>query len=277
MPRSSSLAKGIGAGLAYAVAGIAGLLGRRSGTRAAAHASSLLAPVVSVETQRGTLQFRCGSAMAARHAVDFLRHEPETRRWIDDHLHSGNHLWDIGANIGHYSLYAALSPNITVTAFEPVAGTFAGLAANIALNGFSERIAPLCIALSDANGMAPIYLASAEPGMAMHALRAPANQQGAFVPVGLQLVPAMRGEDLARELGVQAPNHVKLDVDGHELAVLQGMGSLLDTVTTVWMEMEGDVTNPNSHREIEALLSAHGFSAAGQGARNRLFVNRKLP
>jgi FkbM family methyltransferase len=276
MAHGSSFSKLAGEGLARSVRAITSLLGRRGGTRAAAHASNLLAPVVSVETPRGKLRFRCSSAMAARHAVDFLRHEPETRCWIDEHIRPGEHLWDVGANIGHYSLYAALSPEITVTAFEPVAGTFAALAANVALNGFSGRIAPLCMALSDANGIAPIYLASAEPGMAMHALRMPANQLGPFEADGVQLVPAMRGEDFAKELHVSPPTHVKVDVDGHELAVLQGMGTLLDTVKTLWIEMEDNVADPNSQRDIEVLLAARGFSAAGQGGRNRLFVNRKL-
>lgn len=189
---------------------------------------------------------------------------------MDECLKPGDILWDIGANVGAYTLYATLTPNVRVFAFEPVATTFAILAQNIALNGATDRATPVCIALSKTSGFFPLYLASMEPGTAMHALGAPENVRGPFDPAGMQMAMSIRGDDFTRHLGVPAPDHMKIDVDGHETQVLQGLGDLLREVRTVWIEVEGA-----SVEEIEALLGAHGFnSGISYGGRNRLFVNR---
>jgi FkbM family methyltransferase len=266
----ASFAKLFGAGLAHGARGVTQLLGRRTGARAAAHAASTLVPIIGAETGRGLLRFRCGSARAAAMAADFLQHEPDTRRWMDEYLQAGDVLWDIGANIGAYALYATLTPNVRVFAFEPLASTFALLADNIALNGRTDRATPLCVALSNSNGLSPFYLASAEPGTAMHALGRPENVRGRFEPAGMRTVMSMRADNLAGQLGLSPPDHVKIDVDGHEPQVLEGMGELLGQVRTVWIETEG----PADHA-INALLEARGFEPGiSYGGRNRLFVNR---
>jgi FkbM family methyltransferase len=266
----ASFAKLFGVGLAHGARGITQLLGQRTGARAAAHAASTLAPVIRVKMERGSLRFRCGSARAAAMATGFLQHEPDTRRWMDEYLKTGDVLWDIGANIGAYTLYATLTPSVRVIAFEPLASTFALLADNIALNERTNCATPLCVALSNSNGLSPFYLASAEPGTAMHALGAPENVRGRFEPAGMRMVMSMRADDLARQLGLSAPDHVKIDVDGHEPRVLEGMGELLGQVRTVWIETEGPADGA-----IAALLEARGFEPGiSYGGRNRLFVNR---
>jgi len=188
---------------------------------------------------------------------------------MDEYLKPGEAVWDIGANVGAYTLYACLTPRVRVLAFEPLAGTFALLAENIALNGVADRAIPVCVALSNTNGLSPLYLASTEPASAMHALGAPENVRGPFDPAGMQMAISMRGDDLALQLALSTPDHVKIDVDGHEPQVLEGMGDLLAQVSTVWIEVEGQGD------DIEALLGARGFdSGISYGGRNRLFVNR---
>jgi len=265
----ASFARILGSGIAHSARGLTRLFGRRTGARAAAHASALLAPIVETSTAHGRMRFRCASAMAARHAVDFAYHEPETCRWIDEYVGPGDHLWDIGANVGLYTLYAALRRGVTVTAFEPVAATFSQLAENIALSGVGERVVPLCIALSSRSGVAPFYLASAEPGAAMHSLGSPENVEGRFDPVRKQHVPAFRADDLLSAIGLSVPLHVKIDVDGHESSVLEGLGALLDGIRTICIEVEG------GDRTIQQFLLEHGFEPEpSYGGRNRLFINK---
>lgn len=266
----ASFARILGSGIAHAGRGLTRLFGRRIGSRAAAHASALLAPIVEANTPRGRLRFRCASAMAARHAADFVRHEPETRRWIDEYIHDGEHLWDVGANVGLYTLYAAVRDGLSVTSFEPVAATFAQLTENIALTELTERVVPLCIALSSRSGVAPFYLASTEPGTAMHSLGKPENAMGRFEPARKMQVPAFRGDDLLGQLRLPAPQHLKIDVDGHELNVLEGLGGLLGQIRTICIEVEG------ADGAIEQFLARHGFeSDPSYGGRNRLFIRTK--
>lgn len=272
-----SFAKMIGGGFAAAARGISVLFGRRVGTRAAAYAADNMSPTIAVKTPRGVLRFWCGSATAAKRSVGFMDHEPDTRNWIDCMLRPGDHVWDVGANIGAYTLYACLDKEVTVTAFEPVAGTFAVLARNIQVNGFSARATALCMALSNADGLVPIYLASTEPGAAMHALAAPETVRGSFEPQGKQTVLTMRGDELVARLGVSKPDHIKIDVDGHELRVLEGLEGLLSSVRTVWVEMIAAADATGQNAQIDAYLTTRGFVeqvlAPGHTGRNRMYVN----
>src|SRR5262249_17951467 len=162
------------------------LLGPKIGARAAAHGSAKLAPIVTVRTARGPIRFWCPTAASAARATNFNKREPATRNWIETHVKPGDHLWDVGANVGSYTLYARLTKAVTVTAVEPMAASFAVLAKNIELNGLGARAAPLCVALSNKNEMTSFYLTDTEAGRALHGLGAPENSFGAFQAAGQQ-------------------------------------------------------------------------------------------
>jgi FkbM family methyltransferase len=264
----------IGSGLAAALRALSFPFGREMGSRIAGHASQLVAPIVNVETPRGVMRFWCPSSTSAKYAINFMRYEPDTRAWIEGHVSSGEHMWDIGANIGAYTLYASLLSGVTVTAFEPVAGTYAALVRNISLNPTAKETVALSLALSDANALAPFYLRNTEVGGAMHALGAPETFDGRFEAASVQHVVAMRGDELVQRFGARSPDHVKLDVDGHELRVLKGMSGVLGTVRTLWIEMEDAAEASGENARIENYLSGFGFSVERTG-RNRLFVNTK--
>jgi ribosomal protein L11 methylase PrmA len=74
--------------------------------------------------------------------------EPDTLDWIDTHFKPGDTVYDIGANIGQYALYAAkrLNNDVVILAFEPEALNFAKLNRNIVLNGLIDVIVPYPIA-----------------------------------------------------------------------------------------------------------------------------------
>jgi FkbM family methyltransferase len=264
----------IGSALAMAVRALTLPFGREMGTRIAGHASGLIAPVVAVKTPRGALRFWCPSSTSSKYAVRFMRYEPDTRAWIENYVRPGQHLWDVGANIGAYALYGGLMPGVSVTAFEPMAVNFAALVKNLDLNRQAQAVA-LCLALSDVTQLAPFYLRDTDAGSAMHALGMPETFEGSFDPISKQTVMSVRGDQLPRLFGIRPPDHVKLDVDGHELRVLQGMAGLLPSVRTLWIEMEAAADASGENARIKAALASHGFVLRGAG-RNRLFVNRKL-
>jgi FkbM family methyltransferase len=276
MRRRPSFARILGGGIAKAGRGFTRIFGARIGTRAAGHAAAILAPVIPISTPRGELRFWCDSEMSAKRALGAMRQEPDTLAWLEEYVQPGEHLWDVGANIGVYGLYACLREGASATCFEPVASTFAILVRNAALNAVAKHLTPLCIALSDANGIVPLYLSNSEPGSSMHALNKAHNVQGAFDATGVQPVPAIRGDKLVADFGAPAPRHLKVDVDGHELQALEGMGALLDSVRTVWIEMIPASDANGENARIRAILNAHGLTeqpfAAGKSGRNKLFV-----
>jgi FkbM family methyltransferase len=274
-----SLTKAFGKG----VAGIARALTLpfgAFGTRAAAHASSALAPVVRIPTPRGTVRYAYTSSSVAKHAGSMMSREPDTIAWLDEQVQPGDHLWDIGANIGIYSIYAALRDGVTVTAFEPVSGNFAVLVDAITLNGLGARIVPLAMGVSDKTGLLTIYLIDTVPGTGLHALDKPANVQGAFEPKAAVTVAVIRGDDAIQKFGVTQPAHIKIDVDGHEIRVLEGLLPVLPGVKTLWIEMMDEAEASGDNAKIEAMLTGAGFVrgalTANVRGENRLYINLEL-
>ena len=233
------------------------------------------AGAVEVATARGPLKMLPlrGAHVAA--ALRWDQEEPETLAWIGE-IRAGEVLWDVGAQIGFGALYAALG-GVHVLAFEPKATSFALLAEHIAINGLADRVTPLCIALYDTTRLSHLTLSTLGPGSWNNSLDGAADQFGRRAEGVKQGVPAMRGDDLISMFKLEPPDHVKIDVDGVEGAVLAGLHETLPRARTVLVEVEGE-NEANAPVLIEGPLTAAGFAEdmafRGQGSgRNRLYRN----
>lgn len=186
--------------------------------------------------------------------------EPDTIRWIQELIKPGDVVFDIGANIGNYSLIIAKHHNQTVQvfAFEPAWFNFMQLNRNVSLNGLGISVFPLCVAFSDKTGISWLNYSTLEYGSSMHALgRAIRLRDQEFAPALKQPVPTYTVDQAVEYLG-RIPNHIKLDVDGIESEILAGASSTLEnlSVRSVLVELCGD--NPDDQRAIENML-ARGF------------------
>jgi FkbM family methyltransferase len=200
--------------------------------------------------------------------------EPETVTWLASTITPDSVLYDIGANVGAYALIAASvsGGRATVYAFEPGAATYANLVHNVARNGFGASVVPLAVALGSRTGIASFHYASPDAGAAEHpGVGLAADEPGPAAPKVL----AYRLDELVRMLHLQAPTHIKIDVDGAELAVLEGAGDVLRSATLRWVQVE--VADPDAaglpvRRVLETagfrLEATHGHSAR---VRNLLF------
>ena len=81
----------------------------------------------------------------------FFSKEPETLDWIDKfNLKEKIIFWDVGANIGLYSLYAGIKhKNIDIVSFEPSSSNLRVLSRNISLNKLQDKIKIFQIALTN--------------------------------------------------------------------------------------------------------------------------------
>ena len=126
-------------------------------------------------------------------------------------------VFDIGANVGYYSLIAAplVGPEGRIYAFEPAAEQFRHLKDNATRNGFSQ-ILPYKVALSD------------KPGEAVLHLDDEFNTGSAFLrPAGArnirdEIVNCTTLDDFVESQQVNRIDAMKIDVEGSELAVLRG-------------------------------------------------------
>ena len=94
------------------------------------------------------LKFAVPNWLSNYRADSFSTKEPETLEWIDS-MPDGSIVWDIGANVGIYSCYAAKHRNCRVFAFEPSVFNLELLARNIFLNELTERVTIVPLPLSD--------------------------------------------------------------------------------------------------------------------------------
>ena len=150
--------------------------------------------------------------------------EPETLNWIDDWVRDGDTLFDIGANIGLYTIYAALRhPGVRVIAFEPEYANLHLLRDNIIENSLQDRIEVYSIALSSFSGVSRLHLQDFTPGSALHTeskeiLQETLTQRPVLWHEGIITFTL---DSFCDETGVQ-PNCLKIDVDGTEPKVLEG-------------------------------------------------------
>lgn len=244
---------------------------------AKAIASERLSQIQTVNTPRGAMSVWCPSARSLHDPQGFGKDEPETIAWIDDHIHPGETLWDIGANIGLYTLYTALDRQVTVLAFEPGAASFATLVRNVELNQMDDRVHAYCLAFSDKSGLDALHMANTESGHSMHAFGQLDTVIGTLKPKFSQAVIGYSVDDFRRQFNVPAPDHIKLDVDSIETKIIHGAQETLRQVKTVMVETYGADRDDGTNEIVEAIEGA-GFQTAdgdNRGAqRNQLFLNK---
>jgi FkbM family methyltransferase len=202
------------------------------------------------------IEFYCPTAGAISSAHFLGRGEPETIEWIRRYVQPGQTLWDIGANVGPFALYAA-KRGANVIAFEPHAYTFAVLMRNVQINKLEDRIVALWLALSDRTTIDSFYQRDSGAGHAMSALRAPVNVSGTFVAEFKQPALAITADEAIRIFSLPPPDHIKLDVDGHEPEILDGAKGLLTKVKSVCVELLPE--NPELSQRIVSRLEDAGL------------------
>ena len=192
--------------------------------------------------------------------------EPETVAWIENSMREGDVLYDIGANVGAYSLVAAAVCHCDgeIYAFEPSFSTFAHLCKNVLVNGMQDVIHPFMIALGGTTEFAVLNYSTTDAGAALHTLGRPIDQAGGtFSPAYRQIIPAFSIDDLVARCGLIAPTLIKLDVDGTEIDILEGAMTTLNSgqVRSLLIEVFDVEDKP---RKVKRLLGTAGYGLVAE-------------
>ena len=215
---------------------------------------------IPVETDLGPLKFHITNRQTLIIPIEFDAYEPDTLDWIKG-FPKGAVLWDIGANIGALSLYAALMPETTVLAFEPAAATYAVLVKNIEVNSMGGRILAYPLALSDETECGSLNMATTEAGSFLHAFEDDTNVHDETIKVNFhQSTVGFSIDDFIRFFDPPKPTHIKLDVDSTEAKIIEGGKGLLGEggVQSVYIEVEGALERERN-REIITRMQDLGY------------------
>jgi FkbM family methyltransferase len=187
--------------------------------------------------------------------------EPETVKWIEEFIKPGDIFYDIGANVGAYSLvcYAHTQGQCQIYSFEPSFTTFSALCQNILINGYNDKIIALPFIISDETKINKFYYSSISPGAASHAIDEKNEKSDEIQSLNknnskiFNSIVSYRLDDLQSRFNLQKPNHMKIDVDGHELEVIKGCENLLNSKELESILIEIDKNCPSSNKIIEIL------------------------
>jgi FkbM family methyltransferase len=137
-------------------------------------------------------------------------------------LKANDVFFDIGANIGYFSLFAANhSPSAKIISFEPANEIFQKLSENISINNI-KNITTVNAAVGEINEEKDLFL-SAPDNMGMSSFRKPENYSGKQEKVNVVAI-----DDWFKTSGLTKIDLIKLDIEGSELAALKGMRSVLE-------------------------------------------------
>lgn len=208
-----------------------------------------------IHSDNKTLKFR---------ARTFLTKEPTTLSWLQS-LEADSILIDVGANIGIYTIPAALFHVKKVIAIEPEIKNYNMLLRNLALNNVSSEqceALPLAISTVHKNEFTRLYLAKDEVGSSCHqvgknqdfklrTIEKERKYRNVFCSTLSQILEQVAADH-------RAPIHVKIDVDGIEADVCQSLfdDSLFAKISSLQIEL-----NPSlpEHNSLISALRCVGF------------------
>lgn len=209
-----------------------------------------------------SLKFFVPNDVSLQRANMFVDKEPETLQFIDTFARQSV-LWDIGANIGAYSLYAAKQRDCVVYAFEPSVFNLDLLARNVWLNNLSDSIILIPLPLTEKLMLNKLNMSTTVRAGATSTFGESYTHDGhtlnkvfEFSTLGLSMNEAVSS------LKLQQPNYIKIDVDGIEHLILKGAAEVLQGVKAVLIEVnEKFETQAN---ETSRYLTEAGFILQGK-------------
>lgn len=193
----------------------------------------------------------------------FFEKEPETLEWIDN-FDCKNKIvfWDVGGNIGLYSIYAALRySNIEIFTFEPSTSNLRVLSRNISINKLDNKITICQFPLTDKNNSFLLMKEdSFEEGGALNTFGENYDYNGNIFSSNHQY--KIFGTSINYLLDnsiLKIPNYIKIDVDGTEHLILQGGNKYLNSSLIKSISIELNENFSEQFNEANKILKNNKF------------------
>jgi len=193
----------------------------------------------------------------------FFTKEPETLQWIESFKKNSKIIfWDIGANIGLYSIYAAINfPKSTIISFEPSTSNLNILSRNISLNNLEKQINIFQIGLTNINNKFFIMSETTlEEGGALSSFGKNYNFEGKKIDkINKYSIFGTKIDYLIFNNILKIPDYIKIDVDGTEHIILKGAEKTLkkNKIKSILVEVNENFLSQKVH--VEKILKNCGF------------------
>jgi len=175
-------------------------------------------------------------------------------------IRPGDVVLDIGANIGLYTLSAALTGgrSAEVIAVEPVKAWYDQLCRNIKLNKL-ENVRAYCIGFADEDTVKEVNLKSI-PGSGMGSVLCKYREQIPAANLETSLVKLVKGDNFLAQQNIRHPNIMKIDVEGAELQVLRGLKDSISRpeCRCIFCEVHPKLLDEKT-ADLHRLLENYGF------------------
>lgn len=179
----------------------------------------------SINIEKKEIKFFIPNTVTEWRVDTLLSKEPETIKWIDEFDGEKKIFWDIGANVGIYSIYAAVKhQNIEVVSFEPSFSNLRTLSRNISINNLEDQITifPLPLSNSD-NKFQMMEESEFIEGWSMNSFGTGLDFEGKdFKSKNKYKIYGCSINKILNDRILKKPNFLKIDVDGIEHLILEG-------------------------------------------------------
>ena len=193
----------------------------------------------------GDLKFRVNLQDAIGRSIYLYGcYEYATTKLLEQYFRPGMTFFDIGANAGYYSLFAAkrVGDSGAVVSFEPVDSLYDCLTQNVRLNGFSN-IKTYRFAVCDRIGQVHFYVVHSKGNSGLSSLQERNYDQSDVEEI---LVPGITLDQFALDQKISKIDLIKVDVEGCEILVLLGAERILKR------EIAPDIVF-ECHQDVEVL------------------------
>lgn len=175
--------------------------------------------------------FFCPNSLIYWRIKTFFTKEPQTLKWIEKFENKQNFVfWDIGSNIGLYSIYNSIINNrIKTISFEPSTSNLRVLSRNISINNLEKKIQIFPLPLTDkTNRFMIMKEGEFIEGSALNSFGEKYNFQGKNFKSKMNYNTFGTSIHFLLDKKIlKVPNYIKIDVDGIEHLILNGFGKYL--------------------------------------------------
>ena len=208
------------------------------------------------------LSFYTPNSLCSFRVKYFSSKEPETLSWIEEFGKDEAILFDIGANIGLYSVYHNKLNNGKCVAFEPSFFNLKLLLKNININKCQKLSSIITNPLSNSTGLNNFKYGGSVEGGALSAFGVAFGFDGKHIDSNLNVnvIGFSLDQMLSDKLINTTPNFVKLDVDGIEHIIIEGAKNTLMHPDCKSVLVEVNDNFEDQANKVASLLTSYGYS-----------------